>query len=207
MKKYLFENLEVTWWAEYQVDSMETEDKFKILGIRSRSIDGTINSTDIDSSMIALGLPNHYGDSFTEVQFKNIAASKNLNLFMCYESKDWEDKYEALPLTAAPTNIVLAVGVTNPVSGVTNVAIPNNGETDYTGLVEGWVADTADTVKLTVTNAASTSSTITINGETYSSGSDYVIQEGISILIIVVTTNRSNYFSTVRRFVVSVIPD
>lgn len=106
---------------------------------------------------------------------------------------------------AAPTNAVLAVGTSNPVGGVTNVAIPAAGATDETGAITGWVTNTADEIKFTVTDAANTTSTIKINGVAYTSGDEYTIAAAED-LTVVVTTTRENYATTVRTFIISVAP-
>lgn len=203
MKKYLFTNYAATWWAEYQVDGMQTTDNQRVLGIRSMSVGGTVNPTDLDATMVALGLPNHYGGYWTEVQMIALATSLNLGLKMIYENLAAVTKYTALAVAAAPTNVVLAVGSATPVGGVTNVAIPAAGALDYTGAVTGWVTGTAGKIKITVTNAASTASTITINGGAYTSGADYDILAA-KPLTVVLTTTRAGYFTQVRTFIISV---
>jgi len=106
-------------------------------------------------------------------------------------------------VATAPSGVTLAVGSTSPVAGVTNVAIPAAGVTDATGAVTGWVATTADKIKLTVTNAGSATSSITINGSAYTSGADYTISAA-STLTIVVTTAETGKVTGVRTFTVSV---
>jgi hypothetical protein len=102
-----------------------------------------------------------------------------------------------------PSAIVLAKGATNPVGGVTNVAIPAAGATDNTGKVTGWVASTADRIKFTVTDVSPAVSTITINGAAYTSGADYIITAATP-LTIVVTTTETGKVNAVRTFTVSV---
>lgn len=104
---------------------------------------------------------------------------------------------------AAPSNVVLAVGSTAPVGGVTNVAIPLDTATDNTGKVIGWVTGSADKIKITVTNAASTASTMTINDVAYVSGTDYVIGAA-STRTVILTTTRAGYKNTVRTFTIDV---
>ena len=106
-------------------------------------------------------------------------------------------------VATAPSAVILAVGSSNPVGGVTNVAIPAAGATDTTGAVTGWVTATADTIKFTVTNGGSSASTITINGSPYTSGDNYTISAA-STLTIVVTTTETNKVTAVRTFTVSV---
>ena len=103
----------------------------------------------------------------------------------------------------APSAIVLAKGATDPVGGVTNVAIPAAGATDSTGKVTGWIASTADRIKFTVTDVSPATSTITINGAAYSSGADYEIAAA-SPLTIVVTTAETGKVNAVRTFTVAV---
>jgi hypothetical protein len=104
-----------------------------------------------------------------------------------------------------PSSIVLAVGTSNPVGGVTNVQIPAAGGTDSTGAVSGWVTGSADEIRFTVTDGGSASSTITINGSDYVSGSDYVIPSA-SDLTVVVTTTESGKITGVRTFTITVSP-
>lgn len=103
MKKYIFSNAAATWWAEYQTDGMQTTDNQRILGIRSMSVGGTINSTDIDATMTALGLPNHPGGLFNEVDQIALATSLNLNLSMVYEQVAEVAKYATLTVQTTPT--------------------------------------------------------------------------------------------------------
>ncbi|PSM58614.1 hypothetical protein C4L39_06935, partial [Clostridium diolis] len=110
----------------------------------------------------------------------------------------------ASPATA-PTSIVLSGGSTNSVDGVTNVSIPTAGGSDTTGAVTGWVSGSADKIKFTVTDGGSASSTITINGAAYTSGTDYTIGTATS-LIIVVTTTEAGKTTEVRNFTVTVAP-
>jgi len=106
-------------------------------------------------------------------------------------------------LATVPSNIELAVGSTNPVGGVTNVAIPAAGATDTTGAVTGWVTETADEIIFTVTDGGSAVSTITINDVAYTSGEDYTIAAATS-LTIVVTTIEAGKTNAVRTFTVTV---
>ena len=368
MKKYIFSNAAATWWAEYQTDGMQTTDNQKIMGIRSQSVGGTLNHTDLDSTMVAMGLPNKVGLATTEVTLVGLATSLNLNLKMVYENVSAVTKYTALTvqttptfsiasgtsepwgtavtissasatkiyytidgsvpttasidqsvtplvtgstvkvvralavrtgyyqsliasatypqsvqttptfspvagavpgsqaitissasatkiyyttdgttptisstdqsvtplvltsfpvtvkalavrtnyansvvgtaaytqsITVAPTSATLAVGGATPVGGVTNVVIPAAGATDNTGKVTGWVTGTANKIKFTVVDAASESSTITINGGAYTSAADYAIT-ATGVLTISVTTTRANYVTTVYTFTVAV---
>jgi hypothetical protein len=284
MKKYLFTNLAATWWAEYQVDGMQTTDNQRVLGIRSMSVGGTINPTDIDSAMAAIGLPTHYGGYWTEVEMVAFATANNLNLTMIYEDVAGVAKYAALvvqttptfspvagpiafgatvtiasasadaiyytldgnvptilstrqsvtpcvilaegtvkaiavragfyqsvvgvaaytqALAAAPTSVTLAVGGATPVGGVVNVVIPAAEGTDSTGQATGWVTGTANKIKVTVVDAASTASTMTINGGAYVSGADYAIT-AVGTLTLVLTTTRANYKTVNRTFLIAV---
>ena len=105
----------------------------------------------------------------------------------------------------APSAITLAVGSTNQVGGVTNVAIPLPGATDTTGAVTGWVTATNDQIKFTVTDGGGGAavSTITINTVTYTSGADYTIAAATP-LTIVVTTTEALKTTAVRTFTVTV---
>ena len=110
------------------------------------------------------------------------------------------------PITQAyatvPSSIILAVGSTAPVGGVTNVAIPAIGGTDTTGVITGWVPTTADKIKFTVTDNGGTS-TITINGAGYTSGADYQVVPTTSFPTVVVTTTQTNRTTTVRTFIIT----
>lgn len=285
MKKYKFSDLELSWWAEYQVDGMQNQDNQTVLAIKSQVGTDAVNPTDLSDTMVALGLPNHNGYRFTHVEFLQLAAAKNLNLVVNYENEEQVRLYVALDLqttptfspvagavaagatitiasasadaiyyttdgsiptilstnqdttacvlttgnelvraiavkdgmytsligeaqysqalAAAPTAVVLAVGSTEPVGGVTNVAIPANGAIDNTGKVTGWATGTADKIKITVTNAASTASSMTIDGDAYVSGADYTIA-AVGTLEVVLTTTRANYVTTVRTFTIDV---
>ncbi len=110
------------------------------------------------------------------------------------------------PITQAyatvPSSIVLAVGSTAPVGGVTNVAIPAVDGTDTTGVITGWVPTTADKIKFTVTDNGGTS-TITINGAGYTSGADYQVVPTTSFPTVVVTTTQTNRTTAVRTFIIT----
>lgn len=106
-------------------------------------------------------------------------------------------------VAAAPTSVTLAVGGATPVGGVVNVAIPAAGAIDNTGKVTGWVAGTANKIKITVVDAANTTSTLTINGGAYVSGADYAIA-AVGTLTVVLTTVRENYKTQVRTFTIDV---
>ena len=108
-------------------------------------------------------------------------------------------------LAIAPSAVVLAVGSTAPVGGVTNVAIPAAGVTDTTGAVTGWVVTTANKIKFTVTDVSPAASAITINLGAYTSGDDYAITAAAS-LAIVVTTTEAGKETGVRTFTVTVAP-
>jgi len=203
MKSYIFTDAAKTWWAQYRCDGMLNSDNQTVLQIRSQNVAGAISNTDLDDAMTALGLPNHVGYRFTEVEFKALAVAINLNLTKAYQDTNDVATYTALTVVAAPSNIVLAVGSATPVGDVTNVAIPDAGGIDMTGAVIGWVDATANKVKITVTNAASTASTITVNGVAYTSGADLALAD-TTTLTVVITTTRAGYFTTVRTLVISV---
>jgi len=103
----------------------------------------------------------------------------------------------------APTDVVLAVGASDPVGGVTNVAIPGQGETDTTGAVTGWVTATADRIKFTVTDGGAATSVITIGGGAYTSGNDYEIPSTANLTVIV-TTSEAGKTDAVRTFTITV---
>jgi len=108
-----------------------------------------------------------------------------------------------LAYASTPSSITLAVGSTNPVSGVTNVSIPSNGGTDTTGVILGYTSGTADTIKFTVTDSGSAVSTITMNSSAYTSGADYTIVPTTSFLSVVVTTTETNRTTTTRTFTIT----
>ncbi|MBF4693632.1 S-layer homology domain-containing protein [Fusibacter ferrireducens] len=103
-----------------------------------------------------------------------------------------------------PSAITLAVGSSNPVGSVTNVAIPAAGGIDTTGAVTGWSYMNGDRIKFTVTDAGSALSEITINSSAYTSGEDYVIATSVSALTVVVTTAETGKTTAVRTFTISV---
>ena len=203
MKVYRITNLAGTWWAEIGTEDMKTQDNQTICQLRSKYSTNSLNPTDIAPEIVALGLWNQVGRRFTEIELKTLCTAKNWNLTMYYDADSPVTKNTALNPAAAPTNVVLAVGSAEPVGGVVNVAIPASGETNSTGAVTGWATGTADKIKITVTNAASTASTITINGDTYTSGQDYTIAAAED-LTVVLTTTRSGYATTIRTFIISV---
>lgn len=106
-------------------------------------------------------------------------------------------------IATAPSAINLAVGSSNPVGGVTNVAIPVAGATDSTGAVTGWSASTAETIKFTVTDSGSAVSTINIEGGAYTSGSNFTVTSTDSITIVVSTAETGKTTAT-RTFTLSV---
>jgi len=99
-------------------------------------------------------------------------------------------------LAAAPSNIVLAG------AEVANVKIPTVGGTDRSGWV-GWYSNT-EQMTFTVTDSGSATSTITINGETYTSGDVYTITSP-GTLTIEVTTTESGKQPCVRTFEITVL--
>jgi len=119
----------------------------------------------------------------------------------CLKSGSIEGK--KMVYATAPSGVELAVSSTNPVGGVTNVAIPDPGQTDTTGAVNGWRADTADQINFIVTDAGNATSIITIDGTPYTSGDDYIIAS-TDPFTIVVTTTETGKTTAVRTFVVSV---
>jgi hypothetical protein len=295
MKKYLFTDEANTWWAEYWVDGMKTQDNQTILSIKSRDTNGVINHTDLFDFMTHLGLPNKVGARFTHAEWLTMATTLSLRMLMTYESDSTEVNRSStskdilafnfpaqgqvgesvinttagtiainvetstvltalvatfelsefafmtqtsndqvsgvteldysspvtftvwsetpidgkefiatvLRLVAAPTSVTLAVGSVTPVAGVTNVVVPVDGATDTTGAVAGWVASSAGKIKITVVNAASTASTLTINGGAYTSGADYDILAATP-LTVVLTSTRSGYKTCVRTFTIAV---
>jgi uncharacterized protein (TIGR02145 family) len=104
---------------------------------------------------------------------------------------------------STPSSIVLAVGGTAPVGGVTNVAIPSAGATDVTGVITGYVATSADKIKFTVTDSGSATSAITINGGGYTSGADYQIIPTTTLPTVIVTTTEAGKITGVRTFVIT----
>ncbi len=110
----------------------------------------------------------------------------------------------ATTVATTPSAITLAVGSSNPVGSVTNVAIPADGDTDNTGSVQNWSYMNADRIKFTVTDSGSATSSITINSSAYTSGADYVISTSVSALTVVVTTTETGKTSAIRTFSISV---
>jgi hypothetical protein len=112
--------------------------------------------------------------------------------------------FTSIAFASTPSDIELASGSANPVSGITNVVIPAVGETNATGAVTSWMSGTADTIRFTVTDVGSAASTITINGVPYTNGMDYVISTALQDLDIEVTTAESGKTTVVRHFTVPV---
>lgn len=203
MKTYRIENYAKTWWADFRVDGMQNSVKEKVLSIKSQVTGSAVNPTDLDPVMVALGLPTLYGADVTEVELKALCTAQNLWMTKYYENTEGVIIYTALVSAAVPTSVTLAVGSATPVGGVVNIAIPADGGIDFTGAVTGWVAETAGKIKITVVNAASTASTMAIDGDVYVSGADYDILAATP-LTVVLTTTRSGYKTCVRTFVISV---
>lgn len=103
----------------------------------------------------------------------------------------------------SPSAIVLSVGGSNPVGGVTDVSMPLPGATDTTGTVFGWASGTADRIKFTVTDSGSASSMILINGMGYSSGADYTITSTATLTVEVYTVETGKATVT-RTFTIAV---
>ena len=104
---------------------------------------------------------------------------------------------------STPLAIVLDRGASNPVGSVVNVAIPAPGNTDYTGKVLGWVANTFCDIKFTVIDAGAAYSTITVDNHVLTNGGDYKITYSHT-LTIVVTTAELGKLTCVRTFLVPV---
>jgi len=85
MKKYIFTNYDQTWSAEYWVDGMANSDNQTICAIKSKSVEGAVNTTDLAPAMVVLGLPDKVGTRFTEVEWVALATAKNLNLTKYHE--------------------------------------------------------------------------------------------------------------------------
>lgn len=104
---------------------------------------------------------------------------------------------------STPSSIVLSTGTVNPVWGVVNVAIPTAGSTDYTGAITGYTATTADKIKFTVIDTGAATSTVTMNGNPYTSGSNYQVVPTTNLLTAVVTTTELGKTTAVRTFVIT----
>lgn len=106
-------------------------------------------------------------------------------------------------VATAPSSVTLSVGSVNPVAGITNVGLPAPGGTNTSGKVTGWVSGTADNIAFTVVDTEPATSAITINGTSYTSGTDYTIGE-LGTLTTVVTTSETGKSNAVRTFGISV---
>lgn len=104
---------------------------------------------------------------------------------------------------AVPSGVTLSLGNTNSVQAVTNVSIPLSGATDTTGAVTGWVSASNSNIKFAVVDTAPASSTITVNGGSYTSGGDYVIAAA-STLTVVITTIETGKITSLRTFTITV---
>lgn len=104
---------------------------------------------------------------------------------------------------AALTSVTLAKGSAAPVGAVVNVAIPDDGGTDTTGAITGWVTGTANKIKITVVDKSPAVSTITINAAAYVSGADYVVTAATPLSVII-TTTETGMRTCVRTFTIPV---
>jgi len=104
---------------------------------------------------------------------------------------------------AVPSAVTLSLGNTNSVQTVTNVSIPLSGATDTTGAISGWISASNSNIKFAVTDTAPASSTITVNGGAYTSGSDYVIATA-SPLTVVISTTETGKMTSLRTFTITV---
>lgn len=106
---------------------------------------------------------------------------------------------------ATPQSAQLQTVTPGGITLTTNVTMPNPGQTDESGELTGWAADTADKIAFEVEpGATGTTSTITINGRAYTSGAEYTITAGTEELVIVVRTTHPDELTAVRTFKVSV---
>lgn len=103
----------------------------------------------------------------------------------------------------APTSVSLSAGNTSPATVATDVVLPLPGATDTHGSVTGWISGSADKVKFTVANGGAATSTITINGSSYTSGADYTLA-GATTHTIVLTTIETGKLPAVRTFTFTV---
>lgn len=89
MKYLIVKDYTNTWEAIYRTSGMKNSDSESVVGIKSRRKDGegnwVNNDLDIDSQMVALGLPNHLGYRFNEATMVALATSKNLTIIKKYE--------------------------------------------------------------------------------------------------------------------------
>lgn len=89
MKYLVVKDYTDTWEAIYRTSGMKNSDSESVVGIKSRrkNEEGNWvnNNLDLDSEMIALGLPNHLGYRFNEATMVTLAESKNLTIIKKYE--------------------------------------------------------------------------------------------------------------------------
>lgn len=158
-------------------------------GTLSGTTSATTNSSGAAtfSNLIITGNPGNYSLTFSSTGLTS-ATSASFSLTAAYAS--------------APT-VELLKGSADPVPEVVNVQLPAPGGTDSHGKVLGWVANTADQIRFTVSDMPPATSTITINGYPYASGTDYTISAP-GTLSIVVTTSESGKSTATRTFLVSV---
>ena len=96
------------------------------------------------------------------------------------------DKIYVVEKDAEPTAVTLAAGTAAP-------SVDQGNLLTGAGAVSGWVTSTNDQVKITVTPVANTTATITINGASYTSASDYTIAAtGTYTVLVTVTDSFSN---------------
>ncbi len=103
MKFYRFTDENNTWSVEYRTSGMENSISEKITNIKTIDEDGNYD-LDLNSEMVAAGLPVHLGDEITQVGLVELAENNSLRLTKQYESEE-----EELLVAAAPkiTSFVL----------------------------------------------------------------------------------------------------
>ena len=148
------------------------------------TIDGT--PTAVLTAAMTIVIPN----ASLALSTSNITVTTNANA-----------KFEIFDYAPVPLSIVLSGGDGTPVTVTTNVAIPAPGETDTTGSIV-WQFAAADMLKLTVVDNGGVSS-ITLDNNVYTSGTNHIVIFTAPITIVV-TTTKAGCTTAVRTFTVTV---
>lgn len=110
----------------------------------------------------------------------------------------------AMIYATTPSAINLSLAVTSPAAINVNVGIPLPGATDTTGNIT-YTSPDAINIVFNVTDSGSAVSTITINGDAYTSGDIYALMSAAD-LTIVVSTVESGKITAIRTFTITVNP-
>ena len=183
-----------SWSSNNSTGAFASPLKLPVAGYRNYS----------DGSLGGVGITSNYWTSTADGANSRSLDLSGVDAYTYSNTRAYGFTVRCIANTAtAPNAIVLDKGSVNAVGVVANVAIPLAGATDTTGSIAGWVANTANKIKFSVTDTSPASSSITINGSAYSSGTDYSISS-LSTITIVVTTSEINKATATRTFLIPV---